>query len=112
MTFLSTALSLLLLANTNSASAKYLVRRADLIVRVTAMGYFRPPVMHRAGRGTGSILAPPAEAPAGTIRFHVDEVLKGTWAPETIDVSGRLVTDADFDDFNEGRMGTIAPEHA
>ena len=90
-------LSFLLLT---TISPERLVKRADLIVRVTALGYFRPPKLPRIGRGASATTPAVPEAPVGTVRFHIDEIIKGKWTSETIDVAGRVVQDDDFNGDN------------
>ena len=86
--------SLLLLgASRHSVSPELLVRRAHLIVRATALSYYRPPKLPRAGRGD---MSAQAEAPTGTLRFRVDEVIKGKWTEPTIDLEGRIVSPDDY----------------
>jgi hypothetical protein len=100
MTKLRVALfSLILIAATRSLSPEQVVKRAHLIVRATALGYFRPPTLPRLGRHPFSKGAVAEER--GTIRFHVEEVIKGKYAAETIDLEGRVAHD---DDFNEGAV--------
>ena len=86
--------SLLLLgASRHSVDPELLVRRAHLIVRATALSYYRPPVLHRLGRGD---VPAQSDVPAGTLRFRVDEVIKGKWTDPTIDLEGRIVNPDDY----------------
>jgi hypothetical protein len=62
--------------------AKAIVKRADLIVRATAIGY---------------AMRPQTTQMIGSIRFEVTEVIKGRRIAELV-LKGELV---DFDDFNE-----------
>jgi hypothetical protein len=86
-------------ASRHAVSPELLVKRAHLIVRATLLAYYRPPVQPRAGRG--ELLAPTEYVPVGTLRFRVDEVLKGKWSDPTIDVDGRIV---DADDYNVDKV--------
>lgn len=100
-TFLSLGFLLLLAAVTRPMSPEQLVKRAHLIVRATALGYYRPPVLPRAGRGP---LFPATNTlPVGVIGFRIDSVLKGK-APvgAQIDLDGRVV--ADDGELNEGQV--------
>ena len=77
-------------------SPEELVKRSQVIVRATALGYFRPPVLPRAGRGPtfprGEVVL------SGTVRFRVDSVIKGKWSAPTVELEGRV---ADQDDYND-----------
>lgn len=94
------ALLLLTTAVTRAMSPEELVRRSQYIVRAKALGYFRPPVLPRAGRGP---LFPSEHTDVrGLIRFEVEDVIKGKIAVGSqIDLEGRL---ADKDDFNESNV--------
>jgi len=99
-TLLSLGFLVLLTAVTRPMSPEQLVKRAHLIVRATALGYYRPPTLPRAGRGP---LFPATNAlPLGVISFRIDSVLKGK-APAAmrIDLEGRMVAD---DEINEGEV--------
>jgi hypothetical protein len=65
------------------------VRDAELIVRVTAVEYDKPPANPNI-RTTGE--------PDSTVHFRVDEVVKGRHAPTDLTMHGYLFGD---DDFNE-----------
>ena len=84
---------LLLAAVTRAMSPEELVKRSQVIVRATAVGYFRPPTLQRAGRGP--LIPRESDVVAGAIRFHVDKVIKGKMTGEFLDLPGRLVTTAD-----------------
>jgi len=91
-TLLSLGFLVLLTAATRPMSPEQLVKRAHLIVRATALGYYRPPTLPRAGRGP---LFPATNAlPLGVISFRIDSVLKGK-APAAmrIDLEGRMAAD-------------------
>jgi len=97
---LAAALALLLLAAvTRAMSPEELVRRSEVIVRATALGYFRPPTLPRVGRGP--IFPNDTLNYRGVIRFRVEEVIKGKFKGDIIEVEGRLVHD---DDFNESEV--------
>jgi hypothetical protein len=65
------------------------VASADLIVRVTALGYSRTPHVLTV-RTTGT--------PDSLVHFRVEEVLKGTEAATTLDLPGYLSIADDFND--------------
>jgi hypothetical protein len=77
-------------------SPEELIKRSQIIVRATALGYFRPPTLPRVGRGP--IFPNGPLDYRGTIRFRVDEVIKGKLPSDIVELEGRLVHD---DDFNE-----------
>jgi len=80
-------------------SPEELVKRSTVIVRATALGYFRPPTLPRVGRGP--IFPAGALDERGMIRFHVVEVIKGKFSGDVLDLEGRLVHD---DDFNQSEV--------
>ena len=90
---------LLLTAVTRAMSPEELVKRSEVIVRATALGYFRPPTLPRVGRGP--IFPSEPLDYRGVIRFHVDEVIKGKFKGDIVELEGRIVHD---DDFNEGEL--------
>lgn len=76
---------------THIPSPENLISSADLIVRVTAVRYRRPPKDNR--RTTGH--------PDTTVEFRVREVLKGDKAPRILDIPAYLTQ---RDDFYKGPM--------
>ena len=78
----------LLAAVTRAMTPEELVKRSHVIVGATALGYFRPPTLARAGR--------PEVPNNGSVRFHVDKVIKGKFGGDTLDLDGRVVSKADF----------------
>jgi hypothetical protein len=69
-------------------SSSAMVRQADVIARVVALEYAMPPSNPNVWT-TG--------VPDSTIRFHVEEVIRGDWQPDLV-LPGYLV---DRDDFND-----------
>jgi len=74
-------------------SPEELVKRSQVIVRATALGYFRPPTLERAGR--------PEVPNSGAVRFRVDKVIKGRFDAATLDLDGRVIAK---DDVNEAAV--------
>ena len=64
-------------------SPEELVRRSHIIVRATALGYFHPPALPRAGRSD--------EISNGVVRFRVEKVMKGKFKRETLELEGHII---------------------
>jgi len=100
----ATVLVILLLTGvTKAMSPEELVKRSQVIVRATALGYFRPPTLPRIGRGP-IFPSEPLDV-RGVIRFRVQEVIKGKFKGDVVELEGHLAHD---DDYNESAV----PYHA